>query len=107
MKVVLSSLAVIMLVASLGVTLMIGAPSVQSVLASNDFSPLPHAKDPQAGINNPDRCFQAGKDNGRDSGFSQSEFDTCGSSYEHGFMKGCLSVDGNTRDVCNSAEDAG
>ena len=28
-------------------------------------------------------------------------------SYEHGFMKGCLSVDGNTRDVCNSAEDAG
>ena len=59
------------------------------------------------GINNPDRCFQAGKDDGRDSQFSQSEFDTCGSSYEHGFMKGCLSVDGNTRDVCNSAEDAG
>ena len=58
-------------------------------------------------INNPDRCFQAGKDDGRDSQFSQSEFDTCGSSYEHGFMKGCLSVDGNTRDVCNSAEDAG
>jgi hypothetical protein len=56
---------------------------------------------------NPDRCFQAGKDDGRDSQFSQSEFDTCGSSYEHGFMKGCLSVDGNTRDVCNSAEDAG
>ena len=59
------------------------------------------------GINDPDRCFQAGKDDGRDSRFSQSEFDTCGSSYEHGFMKGCLSVDGNTRDVCNSAEDAG
>jgi hypothetical protein len=58
-------------------------------------------------INNPDRCFQAGKDDGRDSGFSQSEFDTCGSSYEHGFMKGCLSVDGNTRDACNGAEDAG
>ena len=55
----------------------------------------------------PLRCFQAGKDDGRDSQFSQSEFDTCGSSYEHGFMKGCLSVDGNTRDVCNSAEDAG
>ena len=30
------------------------------------------------GINNPDRCFQAGKDDGRDSQFSQSEFDTCG-----------------------------
>jgi len=59
------------------------------------------------GRNNPDRCYQAGKDDGRDSQFSQSEFDTCGSSYEHGFIKGCLSVDGNTRDVCNSAEDAG
>ena len=59
------------------------------------------------GINNADRCFQAGKDDGRDSQFSQSEFNTCGLSYEHGFMKGCLSVDGNTRDVCNSAEDAG
>jgi hypothetical protein len=59
------------------------------------------------GTSNPDRCFQAGKDDGRDSGFSQLEFDTCGSSYEHGFMKGCLSVDGNTRDVCNSVEDAG
>lgn len=65
------------------------------------------AKKSDDGINNPDRCFQAGKDDGRDSQFSQSEFDTCGSSYEHGFMKGCLSVDGNTRDVCNSAEDAG
>jgi hypothetical protein len=59
------------------------------------------------GVNNPDRCFQAGKDDGRDSQFSQSEFDTCGSSYEHGFMKGCLSVDGNTRDICNNAEDSG
>ena len=59
------------------------------------------------GINTPDRCFQAGKDDGRDSQFSQTEFDTCGSSYEHGFMNGCLSVDGNTRDICNSAEDAG
>ena len=59
------------------------------------------------GTSNPDRCFQAGKDDGRDSQFSQSEFNTCRSSYEHGFMKGCLSVDGNTRDVCNSAEDAG
>jgi len=59
------------------------------------------------GINNLDRCVQAGKDDGRDSQFSQSEFDTCGSSYQHGFMKGCLSVDGNKRDVCNSAEDSG
>jgi hypothetical protein len=59
------------------------------------------------GTSNPDRCHQAGKDDGRDSQFSQKEFGTCGSSYEHGFMKGCLSVDGNTRNVCNNAEDAG
>jgi hypothetical protein len=75
---------------------LVSAPSDTSAKKSNDD-----------GINNPDRCLQAGKDDGRDSGFSQKEFDTCGSSYEHGFMKGCLSVDGNTRDVCNSAEDAG
>ena len=56
---------------------------------------------------NSDRCFQAGKDDGRNNGFSQSEFDNCGPSYEHGFMKGCMSVEGNTKDVCNSAEDAG
>ena len=55
---------------------------------------------------NPDRCFQAGKDDARNSGFSQSEFDNCGSSYEHGFMKGCLSVEGNAKDTCNCAEDA-
>ena len=39
------------------------------------------------GTSNPNRCFQAGKDDGRNSGFSRSEFDNCGSSYEHGFMK--------------------
>ena len=38
---------------------------------------------------------------------SQNEFDNCDSWYEHGFMKGCMSVEGNTKDVCNSAEDAG
>ena len=59
------------------------------------------------GTSNSDRCFQTGKDDGRNSGFSQSEFDNCGSSYGHGFMKGCLSVEGNTKDTCNSAEDAG
>jgi len=53
------------------------------------------------------RCFQAGKGDGRDSRSSQSEFDACRSSYEHEFMKGYLSVDGNTRDVCNSEENAG
>jgi hypothetical protein len=52
-------------------------------------------KGSEDGIDNPDRCYQAGKDDGRDSGFSQSGFDTCGSSYEHGFMRGYLSVDGN------------
>ena len=82
---------------ALMLTLVLGsAPSDMSAKKSSDN-----------GINNPDRCFQAGKDDGRDSQFSQSEFNTCGSSYEHGFMKGCLSVDGNTRDVCNSAEDTG
>ena len=39
------------------------------------------------GTSNPDRCFQAGKDDARNSGFSQSEFDNCGSSYEHGFIR--------------------
>jgi hypothetical protein len=38
---------------------------------------------------------------------SQSDFDNCGSSYEHGFMKGYISVEGNTKDVCNGAQDSG
>jgi hypothetical protein len=46
-------------------------------------------KNKEDGISNSDRCFQAGKDDGRNSGFSQSEFDNCGISYEYGF-KGCM-----------------
>jgi hypothetical protein len=81
----------------LALILVPGSPSVNASIK----------KGSDDGINNPNRCYQAGKDDGRDSQFSQTEFGTCGSPYEHGFMKGCLSVDGNTREVCNSAEDAG
>jgi hypothetical protein len=52
-------------------------------------------------------CFQQGINYGLNDPFNQGTFSTCGSAYERGFMKGCLSVAGNTVDVCNSAEAAG
>ncbi|MGA9841423.1 MAG: hypothetical protein WBQ25_03835 [Nitrososphaeraceae archaeon] len=52
-------------------------------------------------------CFQQGINDGLNYPFNQNTFDICGSPYEKGFMKGCLSVEGNTVDTCNSAEDAG
>ena len=64
-----------------------------------------NAKSSDDGTIDPDRCFRAGKDDGRNSEFSRSEFDNCGSSYQHGFMKDCVSVERNTIDVCNTGED--
>ncbi|MGB0028281.1 MAG: hypothetical protein WBP64_15710 [Nitrososphaeraceae archaeon] len=52
-------------------------------------------------------CFQQGINYGLNDPFNHGTFSTCGSAYERGFMKGCLSVAGNTVDVCNSAEAAG
>ena len=56
-------------------------------------------------------CEADGYEAGRDDSFSQDLFDMCGEvvggadAYE-GFIEGCMSVEGNTRDVCELATDA-
>ena len=51
-------------------------------------------------------CFNSGVSDGKDHPFDASRFDRCGQDYENGFLKGCLSVQGNTKEVCSSVEDS-
>lgn len=59
-----------------------------------------------------DSCRDAGYDDGQNGPFSQPTYDHCGDeqggdvSYYNGFIEGCMEAD-NTRDVCESATDAG
>jgi hypothetical protein len=63
---------------------------------------------------NSSACYDAGHDDGRNGEFeSEAFYDNCGSTtdiednkYYEGFIDGCMSVEGNTRDVCESATDA-
>jgi hypothetical protein len=53
-------------------------------------------------------CYDAGYDDGRNRSFDSGKYyDDCTGEgeYEDGFIDGCMSVQGNTRDVCNSASD--
>ena len=51
-------------------------------------------------------CFERGIIDGEDHPFSQNTFGSCGDDYYQGFIKGCMSVEGNDRDTCESATDA-
>jgi hypothetical protein len=57
-------------------------------------------------------CYNVGYDDGQNGSFSEDAFqDNCGplngdNRYYQGFIDGCMSVEGNTRDVCESATDA-
>lgn len=59
-----------------------------------------------------DSCRNAGYDDGQNGPFSEPTYDHCGDekggddAYYNGFIDGCMSVEGNTRDVCESATDA-
>jgi len=55
---------------------------------------------------NENSCYKTGYDDGRDHPFDRSTFEDCDSVYYEGFIDGCMSVEGNTRDVCESATDA-
>ncbi len=59
-----------------------------------------------AGSNNEVSCYERGLIDGEDHPFSQSTLDQCGDDYYQGFLEGCMSVDGNDRDICESATDA-
>jgi hypothetical protein len=57
-------------------------------------------------------CEADGYEAGRDDSFSQKLYETCeevvggADAYYEGFIEGCMSVEGNTRDVCELATDA-
>jgi hypothetical protein len=56
-------------------------------------------------------CYDAGYDDGRNEPFNHDTYDHCADSredgeYYDGFIDGCMSVEGNTRRVCESATDA-
>lgn len=50
-------------------------------------------------------CYDRGIIDGEDHPFNQGTFDKCGDDYYKGFISGCLSVEGNSRDSCESATD--
>jgi len=51
-------------------------------------------------------CFERGIVDGEDHPFNQRTYDKCGNDYYQGFLDGCMSVEGNNREVCDSATDA-
>jgi hypothetical protein len=52
-------------------------------------------------------CEGDGLYDGKNNPFSQELYDMCGDTYYDAFIEGCMSVDGNTRNICESATDAG
>ncbi len=59
-----------------------------------------------ANTNNGRDCFEIGIADGENHPLNQETFSECEDKYYNGFIKGCLSVEGNTIDVCESAIDA-
>jgi hypothetical protein len=55
----------------------------------------------------PAACEGDGLETGQNGEFSQGLYEMCGEIYYDAFIEGCMSVEGNTRDVCESATDAG
>lgn len=51
-------------------------------------------------------CFERGVRDGDEHPFIQDTYDECGDDYCEGFIKGCMSVEGNDREICESATDA-
>jgi hypothetical protein len=74
---------------------MIAAMSIPSVFASHPIDSSDTAS-----------CIGDGHDDGRNNPFSQEIYDICGKTYYDAFIEGCMSVEGNTREVCESATDA-
>ena len=59
-----------------------------------------------AGGDKDDSCAKKGLKDGKNHPFNQKTFEKCGDIYYIKFIKGCLSVEGNTKDICESAADA-
>jgi hypothetical protein len=50
-------------------------------------------------------CEGDGLYDGKNNPFSQELYEMCGDTYYDAFIDGCMSAEGNTRDVCESATD--
>ena len=50
-------------------------------------------------------CYDRGFIDGEDHPFSQNTYDKCGDEYYQGFIAGCMSIEGNSRDTCESSTD--
>lgn len=55
--------------------------------------------------NNSGNCYNSGFTDGQDNPFDQNKYDECGSSYYDGFISGCMSVQGNGNETCESTTD--
>ena len=51
-------------------------------------------------------CESDGLYDGKNNPFSQELYEMCGDTYYDAYIDGCMSVEGNTRDDCESATDA-
>lgn len=51
-------------------------------------------------------CENDGIYDGRNNPFSQELYEMCGDTYYDAYVEGCMSVEGNTRDTCESATDS-
>ena len=59
-----------------------------------------------ANNNNEVICYERGIFNGVEHPVSQQTYVKCGDVYYQGFIEGCMSVDGNERDICENVTDA-
>jgi hypothetical protein len=50
-------------------------------------------------------CQNDGHYDGRHNPFSQELYDICGDTYYESYVDGCMSVEGNTKDDCESVID--
>jgi hypothetical protein len=51
-------------------------------------------------------CYEKGFRDEEEHPFNQNAYDDCGNNYYRGFIKGCMSVEGNTRKACELATDS-
>ncbi len=58
-----------------------------------------------AGGDKGNSCSKKGIEDGKDHPFSQGTYEKCGDNYYNKFKEGCMSVEGNDRDTCESATD--
>jgi hypothetical protein len=51
-------------------------------------------------------CYEKGFRDGEEHPFNLYTYNDCGNDYYRGFIQGCISVEGNTRDACEMATDS-